>query len=124
MRLEKIICFTSILLMFNFSCNEENSKIESLQKIEKFSGLKIEKVYVDSISYNYNFSIGDDVSIYLIYIEKKYFDSLMIQNIKELTKFKKENDSIISYSEMRVGIIEQVDVNLNRQMVVYSISNL
>lgn len=121
------IKITSIILLgilfILCACSKKVKEEKILNKIEKFSGLKINKEYVDSITYQNDYSYVDYVDLYTLYLNEKHINKIKKQ-LNELSNFTNYNDTLISYSIFKNGTVKQVNFILNRKIISYSTSHL
>lgn len=119
----KIICIIGLFFIAFYSCSKNIKKGEVFSEIEIFSGFKIEKEYVDSIIYDYDYSYVDDVTLYTLYVNEKHIDKIK-EKLSKLPNFTNYNDTLISYSIFKNGQIKQVNFKPKSKMIYYSIANL
>lgn len=112
-----------IVFFIYYSCSEKVEENEIFNKIETFSGLKIEKEQVDSITYKHDYSFVDDVTLYILFINENQVSEIE-KKLIELPHFTNYNDSLISYSVLKDGEIEQLNFIPQKKTLSYSIAHL
>lgn len=123
MKIKKTLLFLGCISFILHTCSKKNEEDKIFNEIEKFSGLKIRKEFIDSVVYENDYSYVDNVDLYTLYLNEKHINKIKEQ-LNELSNFTNYNDTLISYSVFKNGTIEQVNFMSKDKIVSYSISHL
>ncbi|MFA5621072.1 MAG: hypothetical protein WDA08_12280 [Weeksellaceae bacterium] len=118
----KFIIFILISIFFIFSsCSKKIDKEEVSLKIETFCGLKINTESIDSISYDYDFEMTDYSYSYELYFDKNYFDTVLMNNIKQNPNLIFHNDSTSADYSIRKenGCMQNITIHPKKYLIAY-----